>query len=73
MSGTDQLLWFNSRGSQDVLKRSGGNDASAVDRYNCVSAGIIPVPKNQMAALLSVFHEPQAQELPAELRSAQPR
>lgn len=73
MSGTGQLLWFNTRGGQDVLKRSGGNDPPAVDRYNCVSAGIIPVPKNQMAALLSVFHEPQTQELAAQLGSAQPR
>ena len=51
----------------------GGDNSLAVDRYDRVSTGIIPVPKNQVAALLSVFHEPQAQELPAQLGSAQPR
>jgi hypothetical protein len=73
MSGTGQLLWFKPRRAQDVLKCSARNDPPAVDRYTCVSAGIIPVPKNQMAALLSVFHDPQAPERAAQLGSAQPR
>ena len=63
MSGIGQLLWFNTRGGQDVLKRSGGNYPPAVDRYNCVSAGIVPVPKNQMAAFCRSSTNPKRKSL----------
>ena len=58
MSGAGQILWINTCSGQDMLKCSGGNDTSAVDRYNRVSAGIIPMPENQVAAFLPVLHEP---------------
>jgi hypothetical protein len=40
------------------LGAPGGNDASAVDRYNRVSAGIISMPENEMATFLPVLREP---------------
>jgi hypothetical protein len=67
------VLWRPTRGKGEPAsrRRQASEGRSGGPAYVTVIS--VSTTKNQMAALLSVFHEPQAQELAAQLGSAQPR